>query len=197
MSVGSAASLAGRVPQAALSPARTALSVRPFTMFPQSSGASPPLRRLSLQKAGEEPPRGRILVVEEDAATALPLQRLLRRLGYRVIGPAGSAIEAGHMMEGTPLQWPIDCALVSAGLEHAAHVAYRLRRRGIPIAWIVPRGVSTPVLPAATDEPVLRTPIDRATLSSAVARVIGRLGTSSSYPKPPPQEAWPRVFPQL
>jgi len=150
-----------------------------------------------LQKAGEEPPRGRILVVEKDVSAALALQKLLRDLGYRVIGPAGSAIEAGQLMERTPLQWPIDCALLSAGLEDAAHVAYRLRERDIPIAWIVPRGVATPVLPAATDEPVLRTPIDREALFGTVDRVVGRSGRSGSYPKPPPQEAWPRTFPQL
>jgi CheY-like chemotaxis protein len=196
MSLGSAASLAGRVPQAPLSPARTGLSVRPFPVFPQSSGASPPPRRLPLQ-AGEEPPRGRILVVEKDVSAALALQKLLRDLGYRVIGPAGSALEASQLMERTPVQWPIDCALLSARLEDAAHVAYTLRGRGIPIAWVVPRGASTPVIPATADEPVLRMPIDRDTLFSTVDRVLGRFGRSSSYPKPPPQEAWPRIFPQL
>jgi CheY-like chemotaxis protein len=196
MSLGSAASLPGDKPQAPLSPARTVRSVRPFTMLPQSSAALPPPRRLPLQTAAE-PPRARILVVEREVPTALILQKLLRDLGYRVIGPAGSAMEACQLIERTPLHWPVDCALLSACIEDAEHVAYKLRRRGIGIAWVVPSGASVPVLPAAADEPVLRTPINREALLSTIDRVARRTSKPSSYPKPPPQEAWPRIFPQL
>ena len=47
---------------------------------------TPPPRWLG----ASEPPRGRILVVEDQAVVALDLQRSLREAGYRVVGPATS-----------------------------------------------------------------------------------------------------------
>ena len=67
-----------------------------------------------------EPPRGRILVVEDQAVVALDLQRTLRAAGYRVVGPqsacppsrdcwpaAGSmAPSSMPMPDGWPSSWP-------------------------------------------------------------------------------------------
>lgn len=194
MSDGSAASLHGRVPQGLLSPSPTVRS-RPFVLFPQSAGALSPPRHLPLQAAGE-PPRGRVLIVDEDAPTSLMLQKLLQELGYRVVGPAEGPADATALVERGPSHWPIDCALVSGKVVDAAHAADQLRRRDVPVVWTMPYGVDAPSYLLSGD-PIVRTPTDGETLFIAIKRAIQGPDTPSIYATPPPQEAWPRVFPQL
>ena len=57
----------------------------------------------------DEPPRGRVLIVEDDAALALELQSLLRAAGYRVCGPVATLCELERLIE----RGGIDCAVVS------------------------------------------------------------------------------------
>lgn len=196
MSLGSAASLPGTMPQAPLSLPPTVRSVRPITIAPQSSGASP-TRRVPLQKVADEPPRGRVLVVEDEAATALALQWLLLDLGYRPIGPAGSAAEAERLLDRTPAHWPITCALLDVGNADVARIAERLVARGAPVVWAVPQGVSNLPPSVALDAPTLQLPTDRDALLAAISTAIRQAGRPRLYVTPPPQQVWPRVFPQL
>jgi len=163
----------------------------------------PPRHLLPLK--ADDPPRGRILVVEKDVTRALELQRLLRDLDYRVLGPASSSQEARQMIErarsaGT---MPIDCALLDVNVPGIADVGKQLAAEAIRFIWVAPAGE----LPTGRlDAPLLSLPCHRRALFDAVTRRIagtrefeGEPGLSrrSTYPKPPPQEVWPRVWPQL
>jgi hypothetical protein len=124
------------------------------------------------------------------------LQKLLLELGYRVVGPAASAAEATQLVERKPWHWPIACALVGACAADAVHAANRLRGRDIPVVWTLPRGlVGRGLIPP--HDPAVQTPTDAATLSRNIRRAVEGPETPSIYATPPPQEAWPRVFPQL
>jgi hypothetical protein len=198
MSFGSAASLPGVVPQAPLSPA-TVRSVRPFTTIAQSSGGFPPAKRMPLQRAAEDPPLGRVLLVEDDPAATLEMQCLLKDLGYRILGPVSSATEAERLIERTHGTWPLHCALLDIRCLDVARVARLLTRRNVPIVWLVPHDAqSMPVVPFAA--PVLRLPTDRIALRStirAARRAEHHGGPHHGRPYTTPQEAWPRIFPQL
>lgn len=193
MSLGSAASLPGPVPQAPLSPPRTLQDVRAFNVIAQASGLRPPPRSMPLQKSAEDPPLGRILLVEDRAADALELQQLLKDLGYRIVGPAGSALEAECLVQRSR-GWPLRCALLDAACPGLGPVGQRLRARGIPIVWVMPNDISLPVPFAA---PIVRLPALRNELLAAIMIAGREAPPPSCYVTPPPQEAWPRVFPQL
>jgi CheY-like chemotaxis protein len=191
MLVGSAASL--RVPQVPLSP----LS-RPFIRRGESvgmladSGAAAPPRWLPLTKAAEDPPSGRVLVAAAAIDQAFEVQRQLRDAGYRVVGPAGSAEEALRLVERSASHGPrIDCALIDLELASAVAAARRLVDERIPLVWLTGRDGALP--PAQALAPVVRVPCDAEALLEAIDRVRRR----RSYPVPPPQPAWPRVFPSL
>jgi CheY-like chemotaxis protein len=195
MSLGSAASLPGFPPQVPLSPTRTV--ERPFTIFPQGRGSSSPPRRLGLVKAAAEPPEGRVLVVEPDTPTALALQRLLRELNYQIVGPAESAAEAARLLDRIPEHWPIDCAFLDLQVAEGTALAARLRSRDVPLIWIA-KGAPRRELPTVPwPAPILRMPTDRDTLLATIRRNARPIGSTVPYVKAPPQEAWPRVFPQL
>jgi CheY-like chemotaxis protein len=185
------------VPQAPLSPARTVHQLRPFTPSTYNSGYSPPVSRHPLQQAGEEPPRGRILVVEDQPATALEIQRLLLNLGYRVVGPAGSRDEAQRLIERIPIGWPLRCALIDIRCPDIGRISAQLSARGAPIVWMIPRdtSASAPTVPFAA--PVLHLPTDRSGLQSAIGMAGRQVAPPDFYVTAPPQQAWPREFPQL
>jgi CheY-like chemotaxis protein len=197
MTIGSAACLPRRM-QAPLSPFPTARRAR-LTLAPDTFGEGEPPLRQRLCLAAEDPPRGRILVVDSDVASALELQRLLRDLGYRVVGPASSSHEARQIIDRAHSNAPISCALLDVRAPGIAEIAEQLDAEAIPFLWTARPGDGPP---RRRDAPVLAMPCDRRTLSIAVARRIrgqhgGERLESMIYPKPPPQEAWPRVWPQL
>jgi two-component system, response regulator PdtaR len=81
---------------------------------------------------GPQPrPDGRlVLVVEDEFLIAMDLELLLRRHGWRVLGPAATVAEALRLLQGeTP-----DVALLDINLrgELATPVAEELRARGVP-----------------------------------------------------------------
>ena len=78
------------------------------------------------------PPPGRlVLVVEDEFLIALDLEQLLRRHGWRVLGPAATVDQALRLLRGgeTP-----DVALLDVNLrgEPVTPVAEELRARGVP-----------------------------------------------------------------
>ncbi len=78
--------------------------------------------------------RRRILVVEDEAAIALDLERLLREYGATVIGPVPSADQAlGHIV-----RTHLHCALLDVKLSHGdcGTVAQALTWNAVPFAFV-------------------------------------------------------------
>ena len=194
MPAGLAASLP--MPQGPLSPSSFARRPR-FTVRPQPSGPLPLPRMLPAQKAADDPPRARILIAWNDTEAALQLQRLVRELDYAVVGPAGCRDEAERLIERPGVGRPaIDCALVHVGLPDADAVADRLAGRSVPLVWLVPDGDA--ILPSGhAHAPILDRPFDRAAVVAAIDQAERQQASRRWYVTPPPQAAWPRVFPQL
>jgi hypothetical protein len=185
MSAGSAAP--SSLPQEPLSPSSFAHHTR-ATFMPFMQG-------LPLKTAVEEPPRRRVLIAWEDSAGALHLQRVLREMGYRVVGPAGSCHEAGRLISPpSATQPPLDCALIHIALPGAVGLARRLAEREVPIVWLAPG--CTAVVPAV-HAPILGRPFDRAALEAFIEQAERAQRARRLYAIPPPQSVWPRVFPQL
>lgn len=140
-------------------------------------------------------PRGRILVVEDQAVVALDLQRTLREAGYRVVGPATSL----PAVEGLLARSRIDGAIVDADAGRLAFVlADRLADASVPVLFLAD---GTNPLPARhAGAPVLDKPFSRPRLLEALASVMAapRLADEElPYAVSPPPMSWPRVFPQL
>jgi CheY-like chemotaxis protein len=195
MPIGSAAPLSGTLPQAPLSPHPMARRTRPFALVPQSSGATAPPRIFPLVGLADDPPRGRILVVEDDAEAALELQRLLQDSGYLAIGPAVCTEEAETLLERRRGR-PITCAMIDLEMSGASALADHLAGLHVPLIWLAPAGNAA--LPAAHSQaPVMARPFRANALRDAVEEAIRQASSRRWYATPPPQAVWPRVFPQL
>lgn len=145
-------------------------------------------------------PRGRILVVEDQAVVALDLQRTLREAGYRVVGPATSL----PAVEALLARGRIDAAIVDADAGRLAFVlADRLADAGVPVLFLAD---GTNPLPARhAGAPILEKPFSRPRLLEALDRVLAapRLAgepfaeEEPPYAISPPPMSWPRIFPPL
>jgi CheY-like chemotaxis protein len=197
MTIVSAASLPGRGQEAPFHPFRSFRRNRRLPAMPRMRTSCAPQRQFPRIALADDPPRGRILVVADKAPLALDLQRILRDAGYRTIGPAASAEEAERLTG----RRQIDGAVVDLQLEGgvAAVVADRLAHSGIPVVWLTdPLLAAIPRTPAFA--PAVTKPIQGEDLIQALERTLSSGPRSSAddfYPVPPPQEVWPRVFPQL
>lgn len=194
MPAGSAVSLP--MPQGPLPP--SSFTRRPrLTVLPQpQSGPLALAQMLPVLKPAGDPPRARILIAWDDVAAALRLQRLLRELDYAVVGPTASGDEAEQLIAKSAVRRPIDCALIHVGLPGATAIADRLAAESVPFVWLVPdRDAAVPATHALA--PVLDRPFDRAALIAAMDAAERQQAGSRLYRTPPPQAAWPRVFPQL
>ena len=83
----------------------------------------------------DEPPRGRILIVEDHFPVALDIQKTLRDAGYRVVGPAGSQSEVIRLVR----RGALDAALIDADSRQSAPLAVAdwLAAAGVPFAFLV------------------------------------------------------------
>ena len=123
------------------------------------------------QAAPDPRPDGRlVLVVEDEFLIAMDLELLLRRHGWRVLGPAATVNEALRLLQSeTP-----DVALLDINLrgEPVAPVAAELRARGVPFvlasAYDGP-GLREAVLAGA---PAVGKPTDERRLLAALARAV-------------------------
>jgi hypothetical protein len=187
MPVGSAASLPQ--PQVPLHPSSF---VRPrerrFLRVPHTAGTIAPLRFLPCTV--DDPPRGRVLLATTNAPAALEIQRMLRDVGYRLVGPATSVKEVERLLKRTASGRRIDCAVVDLGLCEASAVAELMAVERIPLVFLASPLNDT----AQGDGPVVHMPCDPKTLVTAIDTATRR---NRPYPVPPPQPVWPRVFPQL
>jgi CheY-like chemotaxis protein len=159
---------------------------------PMAEGASPrwPVQAL----AASEPPRGRILLVENQAVVALDLQRLLREAGYRAIGPATSVADIRALMG----RGRIDGAVLDLdGLgDSVPAIADVLAASAVPVVFLASRRDLVPVGHAG--RPVIDKPYAASELLSALDKAMAEDEPDTIYyPVASGPISWPRVMPQL
>jgi len=107
----------------------------------------------------------RILVVENEPATALMLESMLRKLGCIVPGRTGSAADALAIIE---MRRPgLDAATLSAA-EHIEDIAAALEMRGIPFVITIRPDASASSAQFA-GRPILSSPFRLEDLKTALA----------------------------
>lgn len=197
MTIGSAASLSGAAPEVPLPRISRRNGRRPTSLGIGTDVA--PQRRWPRPALADDPPRARILLVEDEVHTALELQRTLRDAGFRAVGPVASAEEADKL---TGLR-RIDGAVIDRRVVDGDDIADGLTRAGIPFVWLTDeasersgqRHPSAPAVGRARARLELPAALDRVLARGRTRRVIG--AATSPYALPPPSPVWPRVFPQL
>ncbi len=118
-------------------------------------------------------PRGRLLVVEDEALVAMLIEDILLDAGFEVLGPFGQverAIDCLHQGE------PIDAAVLDINLgdgERSYAVAGELSARGVPFLFLTGYGeVGLDRRYAGT--PVLQKPFAPKALPRAIERLLDR-----------------------
>ena len=137
----------------------------------------------------DQPPRGRVLIVEDEIPIALDLQKALRDAGYRIVGPAGSQSEVERLVR----RGLLDAAVIDANSRAAMPfaVADWLAAEEVPFAFIVDKGTELPRDHAL--RPRLTRPVSPQALVDTVEQMIE--GNPAAMPMPSPR--WPRLFPPL
>ena len=141
-------------------------------------------------------PRGKVLLVVDDAIVALDLQRLLHEAGYRVIGLATTVIEVQPMLE----RGDIDCAILDLDVDRRAPlpIADLLAFADVPFVYLT-TGVLGPVPAWHWHRPVVEKPFTREALLGAVEKATAKSGEVA---KDTPWLGglvvpWTRVYPPL
>ncbi len=137
----------------------------------------------------DEPPRGRILIVEDHFPVALDIQKTLRDAGYRVVGPAGSQSEVIRLVR----RGALDAALIDADSRQSAPLAVAdwLAAAGVPFAFLV---TDTSGLP---HDHAHRPQISKPCSAAALLDTVDLMVAGDSGAAPPPPMSWPRHLPQL
>ena len=151
------------------------------------SAAFPPQFAKAL--AVDEPPRGRVLIIEDEVPAALAIQKTLRDAGYRIVGPAGRQSEVARLVRGGLL----DAAVIDADAREAAPFvsAEWLAAEGVPFAFLVSDASQVPHDHA--HRPQIGKPWSREALLDTVEQMVeGRPGAVTGQVIP-----WPRLSPQL
>jgi CheY-like chemotaxis protein len=146
--------------------------------------------------AVDDLPRGKVLVVEDEALVALDLQRMLREAGFRTAGPAVSLNDIQRLIE----RGTIDCALLDLDVNQRTPlpVADLLAFAEVPFAFLA-KG-ARPLLPREhADRPVLTKPFDKADLLAVLERAMSKNSAAANDNRHVAAlgVAWPRVFPSL
>ncbi len=126
-------------------------------------------------------PRRHMLLVEEDAMVAMDLAAAVEGLGYAVIGPAPTCVDAERLLDGA---LP-DCALVTyrPGCRQALDLAALLRASGVPFAWVSAHGLGDN-LPDGR-EPVLAKPWHPVALRLVLSALsTGRADRGAAFARP-------------
>ena len=137
----------------------------------------------------DQPPRGRVLIVEDEVPVALDLQKALRDAGYRIVGPAGSQGEVERLVR----RGLLDAAVIDADARAAMPfaVADWLAAEEVPFAFIVGEGTELPRDHAL--RPQLTRPVSPRALIDTVERMIE--GAPAARPLPPPR--CPPLYPPI
>ena len=114
----------------------------------------------------------RALMVEDNVVLAMDMVESLTRLGAASVETAGTLKEALEKIGETPF----DVAVLDMNLRGSVSfdAAEALVERGTPIIFVTGYGSSVPVPPSLRGVPVLTKPVDDATLSATLARVMRR-----------------------
>lgn len=136
--------------------------------------------------APDEMPRGKILVVEDEAVVALDLQRTLREAGYRVVGPAASLTDVQKLIA----RGPIDCAVLDLAIDRRTPipVADLLAFAEVPFVFLTDGDKSGLPLQHA-HRPLVQRPYADHDLLGAIESAMrrhGRLGRARPLQAPPP-----------
>jgi DNA-binding response OmpR family regulator len=137
----------------------------------------------------DRPPRGRILIVEDELPLALEMQKHLRDAGYRIVGPAGSQGEVERLVRSGRL----DAAVIDID-----------SRRSAPFAvadWLAAEQVPFAVISGDTNrlphELALRPAITKPVSPSALVETVDQMVNGSPGAMVIPYTRGPRLFPQL
>lgn len=152
---------------------------------------SPPV----LAAAGQ--PKGKVLMIVDDAILALDLQRLLRDEGWRVLGPATTVAEVQRLIR----RGDIACAILDLDIDRRAPlpIADLLAFADVPFVYLA-TGVFGPVPPRHRQRPIVEKPFTRELLIAAVEKATARpreVANDNRWPTGGPVVPWTRVYPQL
>ncbi|MFN4017723.1 MAG: hypothetical protein ACK4JB_20450 [Reyranella sp.] len=137
----------------------------------------------------DQPPRGRVLIVEDDLSLALEMQKHLREAGYRIVGPAGTHSEVARLVRSGRL----DAAVIDVDARRSAPLAVAdwLAAEQVPFAVIADDTNSLP------HELALRPAITKPVSPSALVDTVDQMVNGSPGAIVIPYTRGPRLFPQL
>jgi DNA-binding NarL/FixJ family response regulator len=137
----------------------------------------------------DRPPRGRILIVEDQLSLALEMQKHLRDAGYRIVGPAGSQSEVERLVRSGRL----DAAVVDADSRRSAPFAVTdwLAAEQVPFAVIADDASRLP------QELVLRPLITKPVSPRALVETVDQMVNGGAGAMVIPYTRGSRLFPQL
>jgi DNA-binding NtrC family response regulator len=142
-------------------------------------------------------PRGKVLVVVEDAIVALDLQRLLHDAGWRVVGPATMAAEVQRLIQ----RGDIACAILDLDIDRRSPlpIADLLAFADVPFVYLTTGGLG-PVPSRHRQRPVVEKPFTREILIAAVEKATARpreVANDNRWPTGASVVPWTRVYPPL
>ncbi len=137
----------------------------------------------------DRPPRGRILIVEDQLPLALEMQKHLRDAGYRIVGPAGRQSEVERLVRSGRL----DAAVIDADSRRSAPLAVAdwLTAEQVPFAVIADDASCLP------QELALRPLITKPVSPRALVETVDQMVNGSPGAVVIPYTRGPRLFPQL
>jgi len=151
--------------------------------------APPPLATLDL-------PRGKVLLVVDDATMVLDLQRLLHKAGYRVVGPASTVVEIQRLLA----RGDIDCAILDRDVDSRAPlpIADVLAFTDVPFVYLTTH-MSGTVPVWHRHRPAVEKPFNREALLAAVEKAIAKYGEVANDDRwlGGVVVPWTRVYPPL
>jgi CheY-like chemotaxis protein len=170
--------------------------MRDAVLQPMPLGAAVPPIWSPAGLASDDLPRGKILLVEDEAVTALDLQRMLRAAGFRIAGPAIALGDIQRLIE----RGTIDCTLLDLDVNQRTPlpVADLLAFADVPFVFLA-KG-RRPLLPREhAHRPVLTMPFAEADLLAVLERAMGKGPAAANDNRHAASlgVAWPRVFPSL
>lgn len=164
---------------------------------PLAAAASVPPVWAPATLAADDPPRGKVLVLEDEALVALDLQRVLRDAGFRTVGPATTLADIQRLIE----RGAIDCTILDLDVDRRAPlpIADLLAFADVPFVFLA--AGSRMVVPTRhRHRPIVRKPFSRDALLSAVEQAMaGRRQAANDNPLHGGTTClpWPRVYPPL
>jgi PAS domain S-box-containing protein len=133
----------------------------PHHVKSESSGntvPSPPKAGTQSSLPVEVGPRKRVLLVEDESLIAMMMDQALRELGFDVVGPFGTVVDATEAID----RVPIDAGIldINLGGEMAYPIARALQTRKVPFVFMTGYGTETTAA-AFPDVRIYQKPLER------------------------------------